>query len=67
MLVAAGFALFRAWRFRHALGPGLTIPSDPATAPEQASHRRAGTIAKWSGLLAFLTACGVWAGMLLRA
>jgi uncharacterized membrane protein YozB (DUF420 family) len=67
MLVAGGFALFRAWRFRHALGPDLTIPSDPATAPGRASHRRAGTLAKWSGLLAFLTACGVWFGMLLRA
>jgi uncharacterized membrane protein YozB (DUF420 family) len=67
MLVSGGIALFRARRFRHALGSDFAIPDDPATAPEQASHRKAGTLAKWSGLLAFLTACGVWAGMWLRA
>ncbi len=65
MLVAGAAALWRAWRFRRALGPGPSLPSEPL--PGGASHRRAGRVAAWSGLLAFVTAIGVWAGMLLRS
>jgi uncharacterized membrane protein YozB (DUF420 family) len=66
MLIAGAIALFQAWRFRHALPEDGTPPNDPASQPVRARHTRAGTLAKWSGLLAFLTAIGVWTGMLLR-
>jgi uncharacterized membrane protein YozB (DUF420 family) len=67
MLLAGGTALFRAWRFRRALGPALAIPPGADSLPGRAQHRRAGRIATWAGLFAFLTAIGVWTGMLLRA
>jgi len=67
MLVAGGIALYRALRFQDRLRPGWAIPSDPAALPGGAQHRRAGTVAKWSGVLAFVTAIGVWAGMLVRS
>jgi uncharacterized membrane protein YozB (DUF420 family) len=67
MLLAGFTALYQAWRFRKALAPDLQIPIDPATKPNQSRHRKAGNLARWSGLFAFLTAIGVWAGMLLRA
>ena len=67
MLLAGGYALFRALRFQARLRPGWSIPPDPDALPGRDQHRRAGTIAKWSGALAFVTAIGVWAGMLLRA
>lgn len=66
MLVAGAIALFRALRFSARLQPGWTIPPG-ADLPGRAQHRRAGTVAKWSGALAFVTAIGVWAGMLLRS
>src|SRR5262249_29140693 len=67
MLVAGSYALFRGWRFQAALRPNWVIPARPDALPGRNLHRRAGTIAKWSGALAFVTAIGVWAGMLLRA
>src|SRR5262245_53142391 len=67
MLVAGGYALFRAWRFESLLRPQWSIPVGRDALPGRDRHRRAGTIAKWSGLFAFVTAIGVWAGMLLRA
>ena len=63
MLIAGAVALFETWRFHRSLGPDLQIPTDGSTR----THTKAGAVAKWSGLLAFLTAIGVWAGMLLRA
>jgi len=67
MLLAGGYALFRALRFQRRLGPDLAVPPGADSLPGRAHHRRAGKIAVRSGLLAFLTAIGVWAGMLLRA
>ena len=67
MLLAGGYALYRAWRFQPRLRPEWTIPPGADALPGRAHHRRAGAIAKWSGALAFVTAIGVWAGMLLRA
>jgi putative membrane protein len=67
MLLAGGYALFKALRFQGRLGPGLALPPDAGALPGRAQHRRAGRIATWSGLLAFVTAVGVWAGMLLRS
>jgi uncharacterized membrane protein YozB (DUF420 family) len=67
MLVAGGYALFRAWRFQPALRPDWVLPPGADALPGRARHRRAGAIAKWSGVFAFVTAIGVWAGMLLRA
>jgi uncharacterized membrane protein YozB (DUF420 family) len=67
MLIAGGFALFRAWCFQAKLQPAWTIPPGADALPGRAQHRRAGRIAAWSGALAFVTAIGVWAGMLLRA
>jgi putative membrane protein len=67
MLLAGGVALYRALRFQAKLGPGWSIPPGADALPGRNQHRRAGTIAKWSGVLAFVTAIGVWAGMLLRA
>jgi putative membrane protein len=67
MLGAGAVALSQAWRFRRALGAPPRIPADPAALPGRAVHRFAGRIAAGSGLLAFLTAIGVWAGMVLRA
>jgi uncharacterized membrane protein YozB (DUF420 family) len=67
MLVAGAYALFRAWRFQSVLRPDWVIPPDADALPGRVRHRRAGTIAKWSGVFAFVTAIGVWAGMLLRA
>lgn len=60
MLLAGATAGFQAWRARTRIdldGPPPALPG----------HRRAGRIAAWAGLLAFLTAGGVWAGMLARA
>ncbi len=66
-MLGAGFvALYQAWRFHRVLGAPPRIPPDPGSLPGRAVHRRAGRIAAWSGLLAFLTAIGVWAGMILR-
>jgi putative membrane protein len=67
MLIAGGYALFRALRFQALLRPGWSIPPGPDALPGRRQHRRAGAIAKWSGALAFVTAIGVWAGMLWRA
>ena len=67
MLLAGGVALYRAWRFSARLRPGWTIPLERDALPGRDQHRRAGSIAKWGGALAFVTAIGVWAGMLLRA
>ncbi len=67
MLLAGGYALFRALRFQRRLGPELVVPPGADSLPGLAQHRRAGKIAVRSGLFAFLTAIGVWAGMLLRA
>jgi len=67
MLVAGGIALFRALRFQARLRPGWSIPPGRDALPGSDQHRRAGAVAKWSGALAFVTAIGVWAGMLLRA
>ena len=67
MLVAGGVALYRALRFQAKLRPGWSIPPGADALPGRDQHRRAGAVAKWSGALAFLTAIGVWAGMLLRA
>lgn len=65
MLLAGGWAAFRAWRFRDRLGPGLALPSEPL--PGAAVHRRAGRVAAVGALLAFVTAAGVLAGMFARA
>ena len=59
MLTAGAAALFLAWRARGRVDLDAPPPALPA-------HRRAGRIAAWAGLLAFLTAGGVWAGMLAR-
>jgi putative membrane protein len=67
MLVAGGIALFRALRFQAQLLPGWSIPLGRDALPGGEQHRRAGRIAVWSGVLAFVTAIGVWAGMLLRS
>jgi uncharacterized membrane protein YozB (DUF420 family) len=67
MLLAGGYALFRGLRFQARLRPSWSIPPDRDALPGREEHRRAGSIAKWSGALAFVTAIGVWAGMLLRA
>lgn len=67
MLVAGGVALFRAWRFSARLRPSWTLPPAADGLPGRAQHRRAGRIAAWAGVFAFVTAIGVWAGMLLRA
>ena len=64
MLGGGAIALWRAWRFRRALAPGPSLPPEPL--PGGAQHRAAGRVAIWAGLLAFLTAIGVWAGMWLR-
>jgi uncharacterized membrane protein YozB (DUF420 family) len=66
MLVAGAVALYRAWRFRPALGPDLERPTG-APLPGGASHGRAGRIAAWAAVLSFVTAGGVLAGMFLRA
>jgi uncharacterized membrane protein YozB (DUF420 family) len=66
MLIAGGVALYRAWRFRAALGPNLELPTD-APLEGAASHGRAGRIAAWSALFSFVTAGGVLLGMFLRA
>jgi uncharacterized membrane protein YozB (DUF420 family) len=67
MLLAGGYALFRGWGFQRVLRPDWSIPPGADALPGRVQHRRAGTIAKWSGALAFVTAIGVFAGMLLRA
>ena len=67
MLVAGGTALFRGLRFQRLLLPSWTIPDRADALPGRDTHRRAGRIAAWAGVLAFLTAIGVWTGMLLRA
>jgi uncharacterized membrane protein YozB (DUF420 family) len=67
MLIAGGFALYRAWRFSMVLRPSWTIPPAADALPGRSQHRRAGKLASWAGAFAFVTAIGVWAGMLLRA
>ncbi len=67
MLVAGGYALYRALRFQDRLRPTWSIPPGPGALPGREQHRRAGRIAGWTGVLAFVTAIGVWVGMLLRA
>src|SRR5262245_9933776 len=67
MLLSGLYALVRGLRFQRALRPDWAIPTAAGALPGRDRHRRAGTIAKWSGALAFVTAIGVWAGMLLRA
>jgi uncharacterized membrane protein YozB (DUF420 family) len=67
MLVAGGIALFRALRFQARLRPDWSIPPGRDALPGRDLHRRAGSVAKWGGALAFVSAIGVWAGMLLRA
>ena len=65
MLLAGGFALYRASGFRDALGEPPKLPGERLAGASQ--HTRAGKVAAWTGLFAFLTAVGVWGGMLLRA
>lgn len=60
MLLAGATALVQAWRARARIDLDAPPPSLPL-------HGRAGRIAAWAGLFAFLTAGGVWAGMLARA
>ena len=60
MLVAGAAALFQAWLARGRIDLDAPPPALPG-------HGRAGRIAAWAGLLAFVTAGGVWAGMLARA
>jgi uncharacterized membrane protein YozB (DUF420 family) len=67
LLVAGAVALVRGLRFQRLLRPSWTIPPDAGALPGRESHRRAGRVAAWAGVLAFVTAIGVWAGMLLRA
>ena len=67
MLLAGGYALYRALRFQARLRPTWALPAGRDALPGRDGHRRAGGVAKWSGALAFVTAIGVWAGMLLRA
>ncbi len=67
MLLAGGYALFRALRFQARLRPSWSIPPGADALPGREHHVRAGKIAGWTGALAFVTAIGVWAGMLLRA
>ena len=67
MLVAGAVALYRAWRYSAQLRPSWTIPRAADALPGRVHHRRAGKIASWAGVFAFVTAIGVWAGMLLRA
>lgn len=65
MLLFGAAALYRAWRFRGALGPNLELPVGPV--PGGVQHGRMGRIAAWGAWLSFLTAGGVLAGMFLRA
>jgi uncharacterized membrane protein YozB (DUF420 family) len=67
MLLAGGYALFRAWRFRGRLGPKLVLPPESDPLAGRLHHRRAGWVAVVSGVLAFVTAMGVWGGMFARA
>ena len=67
MLLAGLYALFRALRFQSGLRPDWVIPRNADALPGRQWHRRAGAIAKWSGVLAFVTAIGVWVGMLARS
>ncbi|MEM7409573.1 MAG: DUF420 domain-containing protein [Myxococcota bacterium] len=65
MLVASSVALYRAWRFQGELGEPPKLPGSPL--PGGLQHTRAGKIAAWAGLFAFVTAIGVWGGMGWRA
>jgi uncharacterized membrane protein YozB (DUF420 family) len=65
MLLGGGLAGFRAWRFRHRLGPDFQLPE--GSLPGGALHRRAGRVAAVGAGLAFVTAAGVLAGMFARA
>jgi hypothetical protein len=65
MLLGGAVAGFRAWRFRHRLGPDFELPEGPL--PGGALHRRAGRVAAVGAALGFLTAVGVLAGMFARA
>jgi len=65
MLLAGVLAVWRAWRFRHALGPDLALPAEPLAGGR--FHRRAGWTAVVGAVLAFVTAAGVLAGMFARA
>jgi uncharacterized membrane protein YozB (DUF420 family) len=67
LLVAGGVALFRGLRFQRLLRPSWTVPPGADALPGRAAHRRAGRVAAWAGVFAFLTAIGVWIGMLVRA
>jgi uncharacterized membrane protein YozB (DUF420 family) len=65
MLGGGSLALLRAHRFRPLLGDPPSLPAGPL--PGAAGHRRAGRTAIVGGVLAFLTAAGVLAGMFSRA
>jgi uncharacterized membrane protein YozB (DUF420 family) len=67
MLVAGAIALFRGLRFQRLLRPSWVVPTGADALPGRERHRRAGRVAVWAGAFAFLTAVGVWTGMLLRA
>ena len=67
LLVAGGIALYRGLRFQRVLRPTWVVPAGADALPGRASHRRAGRVAAWAGVFAFLTAIGVWIGMLVRA
>jgi uncharacterized membrane protein YozB (DUF420 family) len=65
MLGGGVLALVLAHRFRPRLGDPPSLPAEPL--PGAVAHRRAGRTAIVGGLLAFLTAAGVLAGMFSRA
>lgn len=67
MMLGAGVALYRAWRFRGRLGPGFTLPPESDPLAGRIGHRRAGWVAVAASALAFVTAAGVLAGMYARA
>ena len=67
MLLAGGFTLNRAWRFRGSLGANAPRPLPAGVAVQRAQHRFGGRVAAVAATLALLSAGVVLAGMYARA
>lgn len=67
MLIAGGYAAYRAWRFFPGMGPNPSLETSNSKLRERVQHRRAGWTAVVASALGCALAFGVLFGMYARA